>query len=259
MLKHHRLDAILVLVACLQLLLLVVPFFVSISVKALICLTLLNVFLVGTNYQCVAHNFIHHPFFKNSWLNHLFSVLNTLVLGAPQSMYRVHHLNHHRHNNRPESDESSTFKHGIAGKEENIFAYSILGVIRMDLPGLYRAARKSSTLPLIEALALLSFVCFFANLNWKLFVAYVIGTYALGQVFALWQNYCEHHHADPYDRKRDSVSCYNPVYNFLWFNNGYHQEHHFSPQTHWTAIRSLRSELPVDRVIVKGCHLSNSF
>jgi fatty acid desaturase len=50
--------------------------------------------LICTNYQCVAHNVIHNPFFVNNRLNTLFSQLNSPLLGMPQSMYTVHHLNH---------------------------------------------------------------------------------------------------------------------------------------------------------------------
>jgi len=73
------------------------------------------------------------------------------------------------------------------------------------------------------------------------------------------QNYFEHYGATPGSRKTDSVSCYNPIYNFLWFNNGYHQEHHFRAGVHWTRIKELRSEmLPEDqRRVVRGAHFMN--
>ena len=32
---------------------------------------------------------------------------------------------------------------------------------------------------------------------------------------------------------------HNWLYNFLWFNNGYHQEHHWDPKNHWTRMREL--------------------
>jgi hypothetical protein len=63
MYKHHRLDAILSLISLLQISLLILPFVVDVSTSQLILLILINLFLIGTNYQCVAHNFIHNPFF----------------------------------------------------------------------------------------------------------------------------------------------------------------------------------------------------
>jgi fatty acid desaturase len=259
MYKHHRLDAILSLISLLQISLLILPFVVDVSTSQLILLILINLFLIGTNYQCVAHNFIHNPFFKSTFLNQAFSVLNSLCLGIPESVYRIHHLEHHRHNNNPAKDESSTYRYGKNGEEENIFLYSTLGVMRTDLVSLYKTALKQSPLVHVELLSLSLFIAGLSILNWKLFLGYVLTSYVFGQVFALWENYCEHHYADFSDRKRDSVSCYNSIYNIVWFNNGYHQEHHYSPTIHWTEIPSVKERLPTDRVIVRGCHLSNSF
>lgn len=259
MYKHHRLDAILSLISLLQISLLILPFVVDVSTSQLILLILINLFLIGTNYQCVAHNFIHNPFFKSTFLNQAFSVLNSLCLGIPESVYRIHHLEHHRHNNNPAKDESSTYRYGKNGEEENIFLYSTLGVMRTDLVSLYKTAMKQSSLVHVELLSLSLFIAGLSFLNWKLFLGYVLTSYVFGQVFALWENYCEHHHADFNDRKRDSVSCYNSIYNIVWFNNGYHQEHHFSPTIHWTKIPTVKEKLPSDRVIVGTCHLTNSF
>jgi fatty acid desaturase len=65
-------------------------------------------------------------------------------------------------------------------------------------------------------------------------------------------SYCEHHKAaDPTDERRDSVSCYNRVYNALLFNTGYHQEHHYRPGVHWTKLPEVRKQLPVDRVVTQ--------
>jgi len=259
MFKHHKYDSLLVLITLAQVGLLLLPFVTEISLLGLCALVVLNVFLIGTNYQCVAHNFIHNPFFKDPALNRGFSLINSLGIGLPQSLYRIHHIEHHRHNNNPERDESSTYFHGKFGQEENIFSYSILGVLRTDLVMLYKQARNKSILINLEVIFFVAFLVLLAQLNWRLTLGYVVTSYVLGQIFALWENYCEHHFADYTDRKRDSVSCYNSLYNLIWFNNGFHQEHHFAPQIHWTMVPQMMEKLPQDRVIVDFCHLSNSF
>ena len=65
--------------------------------------------------------------------------------------------------------------------------------------------------------------------------------------------------AKPGNRLTDSVSCYGRPYNLLWFNNGYHQEHHFRPQVHWTRVPEVRElMLPThQRRVVRGAHLLN--
>jgi fatty acid desaturase len=185
--------------------------------------------------------------------------LNSFCLGVPESVYRLHHLEHHRFNNSPEKDDSSTYKYGQDGKEENIFSYSTLGVLRTDLVRLYKIALGQSSMVKVELISLVLFFIVLIILNWQTFLGYVLTSYIGGQIFALWENYCEHHLADYKDRKRDSVSCYDSFYNLIWFNNGYHQEHHYSPTVHWTKIKEVKSRLPEDRVVVRYCHLANSF
>jgi len=65
MLKYSSKDILLVILALFQFALLALPFFTPLSQGVLMFLVIINVFLVGTNYQCVSHNFIHLPFFKS--------------------------------------------------------------------------------------------------------------------------------------------------------------------------------------------------
>src|SRR5262249_31384632 len=53
----------------------------------------------------------------------------------------------------------------------------------------------------------------------------------------------EHYGAQPGNAFANSVSSYNRWYNFLWFNNGYHQEHHWDPKVHWTRMRLLHEQI----------------
>src|SRR4051794_1617668 len=96
---HSRLDGFLVLLALAQfgLLLYGVLTFGSVPWGVSLAVGLLTVFLVCTNFQCVAHNFLHNPFFTSTSLNRLFALFNSLLLGGPQTLYRLHHLHHHRY------------------------------------------------------------------------------------------------------------------------------------------------------------------
>lgn len=50
------------------------------------------------------------------------------------------------------------------------------------------------------------------------------------------------------------MSSYHKVYNWLWFNNGYHAEHHFRPKMHWSEMpkfhEKIRQEQEASRVRV---------
>jgi len=39
------------------------------------------------------------------------------------------------------------------------------------------------------------------------------------------------------------VSTYEKLYNWTWFFNGYHAEHHFRPKVHWTRMQVLRDQI----------------
>jgi len=49
------------------------------------------------------------------------------------------------------------------------------------------------------------------------------------------------------------VSSYNQFYNWLWFGNGYHAEHHYRPRLHWTQYRQFHEEIKAQQKAV-GVH-----
>jgi fatty acid desaturase len=228
-----------------------------------------SVFLNCTNYQCISHNFLHNPFFRSARLNRIFSIVNSVALGVPQTLYKYHHLNHHQFNNdaqdprtRKTKDRSSTYRFSrILGRPEHIVPYSVIGPIRLEVGVLYRnaQAKRRSRLVWLEAGAVAGFAGFIAYSNLSYFLQFVVPLWFLGQVAALAENYLEHHHATPGNRLTDSVSCYNRLYNGVWFNNGYHQEHHYRPGTHWTKVPELRADMLPEqqRRVVRGAHWFN--
>lgn len=271
--RYSRLDALLFLIAVLHVAGLVATavWFESLPVPALVLIGCVFMALCSTNYQCVAHNFIHNPFFSREGLNHTFAVMNSILLGMPQTLYRFHHLNHHKYNSDyrdPESgqtkDYSSLYRFSRKPDEaENIWAYSFLGPFRMDFGILFGVAREKGLawLVWIETFAFFAFYAGLAIYNWYAFLVFFVPVLFLGQVAALAENYLEHKGANPTSRLTDSVSCYSAFYNFIWFNNGYHQEHHFRPYVHWAEIRELKSRMlpESERRVVRGSHLSNLF
>ena len=268
---HHWKDATLVLLSGLSVGLVVFGLFAFEwwSWPALTALGALIVFLNCTNYQCVAHNFLHNPFFQSSLLNNLFSIVNSIALGLPQTLYKYHHLNHHQFNNdaqdpvsKTTQDRSSTFRFSRRpDREEHIVSYSTLGPFRTELGALYSTARakKRTRLVWFESAAMLIFSSALAYVSPLYFLEFVVPVWFLGQVAALAENYLEHHYAIPGNRQTDSVSCYNRAYNWLWFNNGFHQEHHCKPTVHWTKVCDLRNEMlpESDRRVVRGAHWFN--
>jgi fatty acid desaturase len=268
---HSRLDGLLVLLALVECapLLYGVRSFGAVAWSHTAALGLVSVFLMCTNFQCIAHNFIHNPFFRSRRLNTAFSVFNSMLLGGPQSLYRIHHMHHHKYNNdAPDPvtgstrDRTSTWRHSAwPGREESFLSYALLGYFRSDFGYLLHEAKKRRLLGQVhrETIGIVALFVLFAVQNPRGLVFFYLPVWFFGNVAAQAENYLEHHGAIPGNRKTDSVSSYGRLYNLIWFNNGYHQEHHYRPQVHWTGVPEIKELLPPEseRRVVRGAHWFN--
>ena len=68
-------------------------------------------------------------------------------------------------------------------------------------------------------------------------------TYAPGLVLGLVLCYLQGH----YEHVRGTTSHYGWIYNFLFFNDGYHVEHHQGPARHWRELRRQRADMTASR------------
>jgi fatty acid desaturase len=184
----------------------------------------------------ITHNFLHTPFFKVTFINRIFSTLNSMNLGLPQILYKYHHLTHHRFNNSLE-DPSSTYLFGKNSQQEHWISYSAFSLFRDGTQKAWAQTlqKKEGHLLLIEILSVLTFWLTLLMINWKFFMFAYLPLFYCGWFLAHIENYFEHYKAkSPSDRFGNAVSFYPVWYNTLMFNEGYHQEHHISPQDHWT-------------------------
>ncbi|HEV3256480.1 MAG TPA: fatty acid desaturase [Gemmataceae bacterium] len=205
------------------------------------------------NMQCISHNFIHNPFFTNAWLNRAYSVLETLALGVPHILYHHYHLNHHfgdsdaRGPDGSTRDWSSIYRYGQAGRPEAFWRYCLVSFFRVEIGPVLRVVirhgREHILQCLVETVVLGAFWLVMALVDWRYFVFYYLTSYYLGWVLSYAEGYLEHFNAQPGNHFANSVSSYNLLYNLLWFNNGYHQEHHWDPKVHWTRMRELRRQI----------------
>ena len=85
-------------------------------------------------------------------------------------------------------------------------------------------------------------LCVLLTISWKWVVFCYVPALFLAFALVNVQNYYEHYGALPENRYANSVSYYGSFYNFLTFNDGYHQEHHLRPLAHWTQMPRVRSE-----------------
>ena len=70
-----------------------------------------------------------------------------------------------------------------------------------------------------------------------------------------------HYGANPHVPLAWGVSSYHRLYNWVWFNNGYHAEHHYRPRVHWTRMKQLHEQIAVQLAanktrILRGPHIT---
>jgi fatty acid desaturase len=210
---------------------------------------------------------VHNEFFSWRWANHAMSMLNSIALCFPQSVFREHHLNHHRYNNQPprpgqKGDLSSLYRYSRhPGEPEPFLRYALLSPLRADVLRYAQAAWRGGQRGrlVMDTVTVAAVMVFFA---WQLpeyVVLYYLPLMYFGHAVTYAEGYFEHNRAVPGDRYRNAVSCYSGWYNFIWFNNGYHQEHHCYPALHWTRIAGMRARMvPEDqRRVVPHTHWVN--
>jgi fatty acid desaturase len=208
------------------------------------------------NMQSLSHNFIHNPFFQWKMLNRAFSVLETFSLGVPHVFYHHYHLNHHFGDNDRKGpdgrtkDWSSIYRHGDGEAPEGFWRYVVLSFWRVEVGPLFRVVSrhgwKEITQAAVEGVLLAAFWAAMAWTDWRFFVFFYLPSYYVGWMLSYAEGYFEHYGAKPGNPFANSVSSYHRLYNLLWFNNGFHQEHHWDPKCHWTKITALHEEIKAD-------------
>ena len=204
MLRYSRWDSLLIALSALHAaLLLTVP---SVPLVA---------FGLWWNANTISHNFIHRPFFRSRRMNRLYAIYLSALLGFPQSLWRARHLRHHAEIGRrpPEESESASAAGRASGGG---------------------AARASNRRWPIEtgaeiSLVLLLWTALYAIAPSGFLTIYLPG-WALGLCLCQLQGHFEH--------ARGTTSHYGRLYNWLFFNDGYHVEHHERPGEHWTRLRA---------------------
>ncbi len=150
----------------------------------------------------VAHNFIHAPFFRSRGANAAFSAYLSLLMGVPQRLWRARHLAHH-------ADDSRAARTGARVTRGWRWPRPMIG-------------------ELLLVLALWATIAFISP---RAFVFVYLPGWLLGLALCQLQGYFEH--------ARGTTSHYGRLYNLLFFNDGYHVEHHARPGEHWTRLPAI--------------------
>jgi len=269
--KSTSKDAILVGISVAQLAITFVSAFAwsGLSIPFRIADGVLLTMLMAYNIIVVSHLFTHVPWFVSERLNAVVSTVNSINIGQSVQAYELTHVrNHHRYNNDRKGadgqtrDRSSTYQKGKDGQHQPLLPYAVGGgwdsltgravelakvtrgwkvgsgddnLLRLAARQPDRRRRELRQVQIDRAAHCLALVAF-AIISWQWTLFCYLPAFACALVLVNVQNYYRHYGADPDSRMTDSVSHYGRLYNLLTFNDGYHQEHHLSPATHWSQM-----------------------
>ena len=217
--------------------------------------------MVNANINGVGHNFIHNPFFRSQLLNRLFGITQSIACCFSQTMYDAVHMQHHKGNSDRQDEKGDTidwlsiYRHGHDGEAENPWSYVFLSFFRDDVGTIRKDLRKRkngddfwgnielaafATTLLVMAIIVPTNPIHF--INWR-FMLYFLPFWYLGHCFSYLNGYYRHYGANPDKPIAWGVSSYGKIYNWLFFYNGYHAEHHFRPKVHWTKMEKFRRSI----------------
>jgi fatty acid desaturase len=209
--------------------------------------------MVNANINGVSHNFIHNPFFRPNWMNRAFGIIESIACCFSQTYYDVVHTQHHKGNaDRPDEtgetiDWISIYRHGHDGEAENPWAYVFLSFFRDNPAAIRKELRKRGSRELmwgnieLAAFATVLFVMFL--FNWRYILFFFLPFFYLGHCFSYLNGYFRHYGGNPDKPVAWGVSSYGKIYNWIFFYNGYHAEHHFRPKVHWTKMEQFQRQI----------------
>ena len=180
------------------------------------------------NANTISHNFIHSPFFRSRTCNAVFSAYLSMLLGVPQTLWRIRHLAHHAEISSDRSPPGRCLKPVAADVRRRI----ILGEkaeLSASSRWRLRILKRGLNIQLANELTLLLSL-WGALAGWA--PDFLLKTYLPGLALGLCLCQLQGH----YEHVRGTVSHYGWLYNFLFFNDGYHVEHHLRPSEHWRQL-----------------------
>ncbi len=211
----------------------------------------------------IAHNHNHCATFTTKRMNNGFGHLLTLFYGYPTLMWiPTHNLNHHRHLNRP-GDATITWrisnKHNfwlaatyfiVSAFYQSPLIKDYIGSARRSNRRLYGRIVFQYVLWIVSLVGLLILACVLhrsLRLGIRVWGLSLALPAVCSLVTIMFFNYTQHVHTDAWSEHDHSRNFTGRIFNFLFFNNGYHTAHHENQNLHWSAPAvGARADRPLD-------------
>jgi fatty acid desaturase len=209
----------------------------------------------------IAHNHNHHPTFVGRRFNNGFGHLLTVFYGYPTLMWiPTHNLNHHHFTNRP-GDATITWrytnKHNlfmaltypfVSGYFQSEPIQRYIGRAKLHNRRLYSRIVFQYAFWIGVYLLMLVLAALLHHRQrtglglYVWFFSLILPAICSTTVIMIF-NYIQHVHADAWSELDHSRNFTGKVFNFLFFNNGFHTAHHEHPGLHWSALPATHAQL----------------
>ena len=207
----------------------------------------------------IAHNHNHCPTFDNKRANNVFGHVLTIFYGYPTMMWvPTHNLNHHKFVNRP-GDATITWRYT---NRHNLFVaatyFFVSSYFQREPIDRYVQRAKEANRDLygrimfqyafwgvffLGTLALSIALHYHERLGFFVwFFALVLPAFCSITVIMFF-NYIQHVHADAWSEKDHSRNFTSKLFNYCFFNNGYHTAHHDHPGLHWSELPAAHAKI----------------
>lgn len=207
----------------------------------------------------IAHNHNHHATFTGRRANNLFGHALTIFYGYPTMMWiPTHNLNHHRFVNRP-GDATITWRYTnrhnlfVAATYFFVSSYFQKGPINRYIEKAKTGNRRLYGRIMFQYAFWATFFLGMLALSVALHYHQRMGLYVWFFSLALpafcsvtvimFFNYIQHVHTDGWSENDHSRNFTSRLFNFCFFNNGYHTAHHAQPGLHWSALPAAHAAM----------------
>jgi beta-carotene hydroxylase len=202
----------------------------------------------------LAHNHNHCPVFRSRGLNAAYSIWISAFYGVPTfGWIPTHNQNHHRYLDGP-GDSAPTRRAGAKPGLRSMAVYAVkaggwqLPVIGAYLKKLFLLRPRALLVPALQLVSVLGAhaVVLTAALTlhgtetgiWVYAWSFGVPVFLAAPLLQA-TNYVQHAGCDPASPDNHSRNFTSPLFNWLFFSNGFHTVHHEHPGTHWAQYRAL--------------------
>lgn len=209
----------------------------------------ISAFFLNFSLHITYHHTVHFPI-KSKWLNFSWGILKSILMGLPFHYYEMSHWNHHKHNNNLNDFTSTWREKGGRIIPKNVFIYaffwpfsSSISLIEQIKTGKREGYCTSHRLMgmYIELFTNSLFFIFLGSYSWIALIGYFSMIY-IGWALIAIHNFGQHLPQQYNAPKANSFP--NACYNWLFVNNGLHEEHHEEPsKSYWELTSQPKTEL----------------